>query len=648
MVGRDEVRGPGHLLHDYGRIARNVLAQVPGDDARRDVQAAARGADYDGHRLALVVVLLRARGRGEEQAQRQRGAPQSPGHESSTGSHYVDPVRHANQYKPPMKSFPRNLLHCLAALAAALFVSGCATPQPAAPERPRLVVLLVIDGLPQRQVVDYRDQLAGDGFGRFLDRGAWFAEAYYGHAVTQTAPGHATILTGAYPHRTGIIANEWRDPASGTLVYNTGDPAAAYIGHKTKPLDGTSPKLLRVETVGDVLRRTDPRSKVIAISGKDRGAILPAGHLGTAYMYQAETVEFASSTYYMKAHPQWVVDSHAGKPANAYFQKEWRPLLDAAAYSRSLADSQPWYARGGSLPMKLGAGREAPGPMFYSQLLRSPYGDDFTLAFARAAIAGEALGKDDSPDILSVSLSTHDYINHGYGPESRLSHDHLLQLDRLLERFFRDLDATVGKDRYLAVLTADHGFMAAPEYSRAEGRDAGRLNGGQLIARLNAGLSERFGKGQWALGMSAQAVVLNHSLIAERKVDVAALQEETRRLLLAESAVAAVYTHGEIEGGTRAGAPFFDQIRKTWDSERSADLAVVLKPYWMYASSTSMTTHGSPHPYDTQVPILFYGPRWVKAGRIDSRVEVADIAPTLARILGIPAPSSSEGKPLPL
>jgi arylsulfatase A-like enzyme len=126
------------------------------------------------------------------------------------------------------------------------------------------------------------------------------------------------------------------------------------------------------------------------------------------------------------------------------------------------------------------------------------------------------------------------------------------------------------------------------------------------------------------------------------------LQEEARKLLLAEHAVAAVYTRDEIESGSRTGAPFIEQVRRTWYSERSGDMALVLKPYWMYSSSTSMTTHGSPHPYDTQVPILFYGPHWVKPGRVDQRVQVVDIAPTLARILGIPAPSSSEGKPLPL
>lgn len=537
-----------------------------------------------------------------------------------------------------------------AALAAALALAGCAASlaPAAAAEKPRLVVFLVVDGLPQRQVVDYRDQLAPDGLRRFLDRGAWFTDAHYGHSNTQTAPGHATMLTGAYPHRSGIIANEWRNPATGEVEYNTGDPAASYIGHKTHRLDGTSPKNLRAETVGDVLRRLDVRSKVIGISGKDRGAILPAGHRGTAYMYQAQTGEFASTTYYMKTHPQWVVDFHARKPADAYFQKEWQPLLDAPAYARSLPDGQSWYAKwGGKLPMKLGEGMAAPGPRFYAAVLASPFGDELMLAFARAAIAGEELGKDDVPDILSVSLSSHDYINHGFSAESRISHDHLLHLDRHLERFFRDLDATVGKDRYVVALTADHGFMPAPELSQSQGRDAGRLSGSQLVAQMNAGLAQRFGPGQWVLGVSAQALVLNHALVAERKLDAAALQEEARSLLLAEKVVAAAYTRREIETGSRAGAPFFEQVRRSWDSARSADIAIILKPYWMY-SSASATTHGSPHPYDTQVPILFYGPRWVKPGRVDARVEVADIAPTLARILGIPAPSSSEGKPLPL
>ena len=514
--------------------------------------------------------------------------------------------------------------------------------------RPRLVVLLVVDGLPQSQVTGYAGQLAPDGLRRFLDRGRWFADAHYGHAFTVTAAGHAVMLTGAYPHRTGIIGNEWRDPATNDVVYCTGDPAHVYIGHKTNRLDGTSPKNLLVETVGDVLRRADARSKVIGISGKDRGAILPAGKSGFAYMYQAQTGEFASSTYYMKEHPQWVKDFHARRPADAYFKREWKPLLADDAYGKSLADAQPWYAKGGRLPKVIGEGADAPGPFFYAAVMASPYGDELTLAFARAAVDGEGLGKDDAPDIIAISLSTHDYINHAYGAESRISHDHLLHLDRALQAFFRDLDERVGKDAYVAVLTADHGFMPAPEYSRALGRDAGRQSGSQTLAGLNAELAKKYGEGQWALSISALGILLNKALIAQKGADSSAIAEDVLRLLLAEPGIAVAYTRAELQAGSRRGEPFFDAMRKSWNPERSADVQFALKPRWMMTSSTSMTTHGSPHPYDTHVPILLYGPRWMTAGRTDARVEVADIAPTLARLLRVPAPAASEGKPLPL
>ncbi|MEO8135752.1 MAG: alkaline phosphatase family protein [Betaproteobacteria bacterium] len=536
----------------------------------------------------------------------------------------------------------------LVTLLAVLSIAGCVSLATSPAQKPRLVVFVAIDGLPQRQVVDYRDQLAPDGFRRFLDRGAWFADAHYRHANTQTAPGHATMLTGAYPHRTGIIANEWRNPATGEPEYNTGDTAYTYIGHKTQKLDGTSPRNLRVETVGDVLRRADPRSKVIAISGKDRGAILPAGKSGVAYMYMAETGRFASTTFYLASHPAWVDAFDARKPADAYFGREWRPLLDDAAYVKSLADEQKWYAKGGKLPKKPGEGMVAPGPEFYRALLPSPFGDALTLDFARAAIAGESLGRDEAPDILSISLSSHDYINHAYSAESRLSHDHLLQLDRLLEAFFRDLDATIGRDNYVVVLTADHGFMPAPELSRSLVRDAGKQSGSETLARLNTGLAQKFGEGKWALAISAMAIVVDRGLLEQKKVDRAAFDDQARRLLLAEPGIQAVYTRSELESGARAGAPLFDAMRKTWDRERSGDLQFALKPWWMMSSNTSATTHGSPHPYDSNVPILLYGPRWIAAGRSDSAVEVTDIAPTLARLLGVAAPPASEGKLLPL
>jgi predicted AlkP superfamily pyrophosphatase or phosphodiesterase len=537
-----------------------------------------------------------------------------------------------------------------ARLASALFLTllleSCATVAP--PPRPKLVVLFVIDGLPQRQVTGYRDQLAPDGLARFLDRGAAFTEAHYGHAFTVTAAGHATVLTGAAPHRTGIIGNDWLDIASGQPMYCTGDPSAGYIGHRTEPMDGTSPRNLKVETVGDVLRRTDGRSKVIAISGKDRGAILPAGKTGTAYMYMGSTGQFASTSYYMQQHPAWVEAFNAARPADRWFRAEWTPLLPDAAYARSLADDQPWYgARGGRLPMRMAPATDAaPDARYYGALLRSPFADALSLEFAHAAIAGEQLGADEAPDILSISLSGHDYVNHQWSAESRLSHDHLLQLDRLLQAFFADLDRTVGRDNYVAVLTADHGFMPPPELSQARGLSAGRISGSQLLAAVNTALEQRFGVPKLATAMSASALVLDRKAIAARSLDFDAVASAARDALLAQPPLAVAYTRRELEGNSRQGAPFFEAMRRTWHREVSGDVQYAAKPYWMFGSSTA--THGSPYEYDNHVPLLLWGPRWVAPATVATPVGVVDLAPTLARILGVPAPAASEGRLLPL
>jgi arylsulfatase A-like enzyme len=310
--------------------------------------------------------------------------------------------------------------------------------------------------------------------------------------------------------------------------------------------------------------------------------------------------------------------------------------------------------------MVIGEGLGAPGPMYYGSLDASPFGDALLLDFAQAAIEGESLGQDDAADILVLSLSGHDYVNHSWGAESRLSHDHVLQVDQLLAAFFRALDRKIGGDNYVAVLTADHGLMPVPEHLISQGREAGRLNPRGVLAILEEGLARSFGAGPWVRGWSAQAILLDRARIASRGVDARAIGDEAKRILLAQSGVAAAYTRTEILGtgfGDGSGEPsprpvpgdpLLDAVRKGWHRERSADVQVVLKPGWMLSSYRFGTTHGSPHAYDTHVPMLFYGPRWVKPGRIDERAEVADIAPTLAAMLGVAVPSSSEGRPLAL
>lgn len=535
-------------------------------------------------------------------------------------------------------------------LVTALLASCTGLPEAPRGKPPRLFVLLVVDGLPQWQLTAYRDQLAPDGLARLLERGAWFAEAHHGHAHTVTAAGHAALLSGAYPQRSGIIGNDWRDPASGAPVYCTSDAGARYIGHPTRPLDGTSPRNLRVETVGDMLRRADPRAKVVAVSGKDRGAILPAGQRGSAYMYQASSGQFASTTHYMARHPDWVEAFNAARPADRYFGAHWQALLPDAAYDRSLPDAQTWFAAGGRLPMPMSSADDgAPGPVFYANLLRSPFGDALTLDFARAAIAGEQLGRDAVPDILSISLSGHDYVNHAFGAESRLSHDHLLQLDRLFQRFFRDLDAQVGAGRYILLLTSDHGFQPAPESSARAGHEAGRINLGQTLGRVNAGLEQRFGAGRWVT-LSASSLLIDRAQLARHPgLDIDTVADAARALLQAEPGIGPAFTRAELASGSRAGQPFFTAMQRAWHPALSGEVQFSFRPHWLPAFGAGTgTTHGSPHRYDSHVPIAIYGPGWLRPGRIDQPVDVVDIAPTVAGWLGVAPPATSQGRPLPL
>jgi len=512
---------------------------------------------------------------------------------------------------------------------------------------PALVVVLVVDGLPQEQLVKYRDLYGAGGFQRLLKEGAWFGNAHHMHAVTLTAPGHATMLTGSYPYRNGIIANDWTDRTTFEQVYNTGDAEHKYIGDETKRLDGTSPARLRATTVGDELRyANNGQSKVIAISGKDRGAILLAGKRGTAYMYMDKSGRFASSTYYMKAHPAWHDAYYAKKPQDKWKGRPWTLLLPDAAYAHSIPEGQPWQRAfvGGSNTFPFTLPQE--DAAYYAQLTRTPFGDEATLEFARAAIEGENLGRNPAgvPDILGISLSTHDYVNHGFGPESRVSQDHVLRLDRALAAFFAYLDKRIGTDKVLVTLSADHGFMNAPEFSAAQGLGAARLSGPKLLEGLNDALAQRFSVKNLAPRFSYPAIVLDQQAIASNSLNRAEVEAVAARFIAGLPGIAQVFTRTQLESGELPDTPLRAQVLKAWNRDVSGDLYLVQQPFTMFGSL--VVTHGSPYTYDTNVPLIIYGKRWIKPGKYPRLAAVADLAPTLSYLLEIRPPSASEGRVL--
>lgn len=549
----------------------------------------------------------------------------------------------------------RLLLNTLIASSAALSLSSAMAADKSAtsaPAQPKLVVVLVVDGLPQEQIQRYREQFGQGGFRRLLDQGAWFGNAHQAHGITVTAVGHAAVLTGAYPYQHGIISNNWIDPNNLASVYCTQDSAHTYIGEETKSEDGTSPANLRVSTVGDELRyASGNRAKVITVSGKDRGAILLAGKTGSAYIFMKKTGNFASSSYYMQSHPEWQKAYHANKPQDRFYGKQWTPLLSDAAYASDADDNlvAPALADGSNrFPYTYSSKSGKPDAEYYGKLFTGPYLDEMTLDFARAAVAGEQLGRNPAgvTDVLGVSLSSHDYVNHSFGPESRMSHDHLQRLDRMLANFFDYLDKTVGMDNTLVVLTADHGFPNIPEFAQSRKFDAQRLDGSKLMSALNQHLSEKFGVEKLAYKWSVPSVLLDYKQIEQKGLKREEVENSAARFLMTYHGVATVYTRSQLENGAMPDNRTAKLMQRAWHRQISGDLVIVTKPFWQFGSGSRGTTHGSPYTYDSNVPLMIMGKPWIKAGAYGQYAEVVDIAPTLSHILRIRPPAASEGRVL--
>jgi hypothetical protein len=554
--------------------------------------------------------------------------------------------------RSPARGFPEILVTLL--LWAAALAPHAAEAAAGERDRPKLVAVIIVDGLPQEQVLKYRDQLGAGGIRRLLRQGAWFANAHYGHAMTDTAAGHATIVTGAYPYRHGIVGNELFDRRTRSEVYAVSDPQRAILDEPTPAGAGTSPRFLRVPTLGDELRlETDFRSRVLSVSLKDRAAILAGGKLGTAYWFSAATGRFVTSSYYRTNYPDWWQRFHTGHPQEAWAGKAWVPLLPRAAYARSAPEDRPAHADPGGFgtkfPFVLNGDLAKPGRAYYEALTATPFGDEYLLAFAKAAVQGERLGKNPAgvPDLLAVSFSTHDYVNHAFGPESMQSHDHLLRLDRVLADLFGFLDREVGPGNALIVLTADHGFTPLPGYCSDVLRlEAGWIDTPRMLDAVNAYLARKFGPGRYAVWWVGSALGLDDEAIEARGLSRGEVESAAAAFLAAQDGVFQVFTRTQLALGQVPPTRLARQVVHSWSPDRSADLYVVPQPCWQLGGGGSHlgTSHGSPWPSDTHVPLMAMGPRWIRPGRHEQAVEVVDLAPTLASLLGLRPPDGSEGR----
>ena len=551
----------------------------------------------------------------------------------------------------------------LAGLVAPLALSGVVE---AADSQPRLILQITVDQLRGDLPATVLDRVGKGGF-RYLDeQGVWYANAHHPHANTETIVGHVTLATGAYPSRHGMVGNVWFDAESDRLVYNiedadydaTGGVGARDMDSEVDPsqvskTEGRSPRTIITTTFSDeqALFYGD-EARIFAVSGKDRGAVSMAGHIGKAFWYSTTDGSFASSTYYYEEFPEWVETWNSQEKADSYFGTQWELSEDLATYRQGANDDRPF-----ENPADLGFGRVFPHPFgdrnnkyYYTLLMVSPVVDELTVDFAKELIRNEKLGQDDIPDYLGISLASTDYVGHTFGPASLETEENLLRLDRTLADLFAYVDEIVGLENTLIVLSADHGSPEAPEYMSEKGFSAGRLNLDTLdFSELDKELKERFGVGKEAIKTTFHPYVyLDHALLEEKQVDIAEVSTVIARALIKIDGIAYAIPSSDLAAGrVPDAAPIARQVLRNFSPKRSGDIYIIYEPHWVPTGTgdVAIVNHGSPWRYDSFVPVVFAG-HGLTSKRVNRPVETVDVAATLAAYMKIKPPSGSVGTPL--
>lgn len=526
-----------------------------------------------------------------------------------------------------------------------LFLVCAFAIQSQAQQRPKLVVGIVVDQMKMEYLYRYSDDYSDKGFKRLMDNGFTFYNMNYNYVPTYTAPGHASIYTGTTPAVHGIIGNDWYIRSTGKNMYCTDDASVKTLVEGNEKEGAMSPKNLLSTTITDELRMaTNFKGKVIGLSIKDRGAILPAGHFANWAFWSSKSGAFISSSFYGDKMPDWVTKFNAEKNYMKYINAGWSLLKPIDTYNESLPDNNPYEGRlDKSLPPVFPYDLNKIYKEKGMEVLKStPFGNDFLAELAMRAIDGEELGKDNITDFLAVSFSSTDYVGHVFGPRSMEVQDTYLRLDLTIASFLEYLDKTVGKDNYLVFLTADHAVAENPIYLKDHKYDVTNVPAKETYNALNKFSTDTFGA-NLVLNYSNFNVYLNKDLIKEKGLELVKVKQSFKDFLMSLDHVKRVYTQEEILGAT--GQDYYlNFIFKGYDPKQNGDLVVVQGTGYLESIETG-TTHGTPNSYDTNVPLLFYGWQIPKGGSY-KKAYITEIAPTLSKMLKITFPNGTESEVL--
>ena len=554
-------------------------------------------------------------------------------------------------------------------LAAALL--GLAAPQQTpAPPAPangiRLVVVIAVDQMIPEQLDRLAPWTTG-GLARFRERGWVLSDAALEHGVTETGPGHACLGTGCHPLHHGLRANSWWSLSAQRSVYCVEDPDVAVVTPdgpaRERPYAGRgrSPRNLLRPGLADFLKQAFPGSRAFSVCCKDRAAIgLSGKHPDLAVWWDRQgATGFVSSTWYAEALPDWLaawdrgwVDDLLQGPFGGGWVASFEGALEG---SGTAVDDRPGESgRSRSFPHGLPHLSEPPGPREIGALAAmvydSPIGDAFALEVAARAVDELELGADEQPDLLAIGLSACDTVGHAYGPYSREVTDVVLRLDRGLGELFDALDERVGEDRWVAVLSADHGVLPLPENADAPGGPGERVAGDVVHKAFEAvgmDLRERFGE-DFGMRVVERGLVFSPAEVTAAGIDPAELEGAAAALLLEHGGdwIEAVWTKSQLRavaaGG--AGAKVADLLRfeaNSFVEDATPDVVFTPAPRHLLGLQTG-TTHGTPHDYDRRVPLCFFGPGFAP-GRTAGRAASVDAVPTLLDRLGIAIPPGLDG-----
>jgi len=547
-----------------------------------------------------------------------------------------------------MNRLPSKILSCLLAILIIYFPFSGKAQKTIPPDKPKLVIGIVIEQMRYDYLWRYWDKLDEGGFKRLLNEGTLCKNAYYDYVITESSAGYATIASGANPSVHGIISDEWYHRLKKYVQYCTYDEESRTIGGNSNE-GQMSPIYLISSTLSDEIKMaSNYTSKVISVGQKDYASILQGGHIANAaYWMENETGNWITSSYYLDKIPAWVSDFNNKKIPDIYLSKDWTPLLDIAQYKESLWDKNAYeigIRNQNSFPYNLISLKNQYKD--YSILKNIPAGNTYTKDFAIAAMVNENLGKGNQTDFLSIAFSANGYMSDVYGPRAVEIQDTYLRLDKDLAHFLAFIDSQIGKENVLIYLTSDRGTGDIPQYLIDTRMPGGYFNAKSSIAIVKSYLRAVYGDGDWIKAYINQQIYLNQILIEDSKLSLGDFQLKIAQFLVQFQGVANAVTGNSLQT-THFSDGILKKFQNSYNQSRSADVIFNLSPGWSEKNEDRkvpmVTTHNSPYEYDTHVPLIWYG--WkMKRTSIARKVSISDIAPTISSFLNIPNPNAATGE----